>query len=102
MASHPYDYDFTCLLFHIEFLSHLLQDNTTKSVEKMFLPSNSSLQHLAEKVLWNLEMEDLKICAQHYATILKNFGIEEIREILCTLQAHYVFCMHLWDVIIHI
>ena len=38
----------------------------------------------------------------HYATILKNFGIEEIREILCTLQAHYVFCMHLWDVIIHI
>ena len=30
----------------------------------MFLPSNSSLQHLAEKVLWNLEMEDLKICAQ--------------------------------------
>ena len=27
----------------------------------MFLPS---LQHLAEKVLWNLEMEDLKICAQ--------------------------------------
>ena len=38
----------------------------------------------------------------HYATILKNFGIEEIREILCTLQVHYVFCMHLWDVIIHI
>ena len=30
----------------------------------MFLPSNSSLQHLAEKVLWNLEMEDLKICVQ--------------------------------------
>ena len=38
----------------------------------------------------------------HYATIFKTFGIEEIREILCTLQAHYVFCMHLWDVIIHI
>ena len=38
----------------------------------------------------------------HYATIFKTFGIEEIREFLCTLQAHYVFCMHLWDVIIHI
>ena len=45
--------------------------------------------------------KNYKSCT-HYATILKNFGIEEIREILCTLQAHYVFCMHLWDVIIHI
>ena len=26
--------------------------------------SNPGLQHLAEKVFWNLEMEDLKMCAQ--------------------------------------
>ena len=26
--------------------------------------SNPGLQHLAEKVFWNLDVEDLKICAQ--------------------------------------
>ena len=26
--------------------------------------SNPGLHHLAEKVLWNLDVEDLKICAQ--------------------------------------
>ena len=31
-------------------------------MEKIF--SNPGLQHLAEKVFWNLDAEDLKICAQ--------------------------------------
>ena len=31
-------------------------------MEKIF--SNPGLQHLAEKVFWNLDVEDLKICAQ--------------------------------------
>ena len=26
--------------------------------------NNPGLQHLAEKVIWNLDVEDLKICAQ--------------------------------------
>ena len=26
--------------------------------------NNSGLQHLAEKVFWNLDVEDLKICSQ--------------------------------------
>ena len=52
---------------------------------------------ILHKVNFNLNTFKL-----HYATIFKTFGIEESREFLCTLQAHYVFCMHLWDVIIHI
>ena len=52
----------------------------------MFLPSNSSLQHLAEKVLWNLEMKDLKICAQinqFCKQILKNpiFCLKKFRQL---------------------
>ena len=31
-------------------------------MEKIF--NNPGLQHLAEKVLWNLNVEDLKVCAQ--------------------------------------
>ena len=36
--------------------------------------NNPGLQHLAEKVFWNLEMEDLKICAQinQFCNLLKN------------------------------
>ena len=31
-------------------------------MEKIF--NNPGLQHLAEKVFWNLNVEDLKVCAQ--------------------------------------
>ena len=49
---------------------------------------------------WDLEYESTR--APKARAKVDTFGIEESREFLCTLQAHYVFCMHLWDVIIHI
>ena len=32
--------------------------------------NNPGLQHIAEKVFWNLDVEDLKICAQINTTTL--------------------------------
>ena len=38
------------------------QISATKILEKFF--NNPGLQHLAENIFWNLEIKDLKICAQ--------------------------------------
>ena len=85
--------------FHFNFET---QFGTPAQWMEQALVPNSYLDFIFLEVASNVLNRRIRLLHVHYATILKTFGIEEIREILCTLQAHYVFCMHLWDVIIHI
>ena len=61
--------------------------------------NNAGLQHLAEKVFWNLDVEDLKICAQINQCsnqILKNpiFCLRQFKHISKENQKDWIQVIH--------
>ena len=61
--------------------------------------NNAGLQHLAEKVFWNLDVEDLKICAQINQCsnqILKNpiFFLRQFKHISKKNQKDWIQVIH--------